>query len=295
MALPSFASPQIKGIAAMIAGALLLSMNDAVSKFLSESYPVGQILGLRHAVALAIILAYVRWTADWRVLRIENRAGQALRGATFVATTAFVVLSLSLLPLATVTAIAFSSPIFVVALSGPMLGERVGVRRWLAVLAGFAGVLLIVRPGTAAFDWLLVLPALAAVCAGLRDGVTRRLSRTDSSVSILFWSTVCVVVASLATVPFGWRPVDAAGAAWFVLNGAFSAGAHFLMIDALRLGDASLVAPFRYSGIVWAALLGLIVWGHVPDGWTLAGTAVIIASGIYIVERESGGARNPRM
>lgn len=283
-------SPQIKGIGAMILGALLLASNDATSKFLSESYPVGQILGLRHAVALAIILAYVHWSAGWQALRIGNRTGQALRSATFVATTVLVVVSLSLLPLATVTAIAFSSPIFVVAFSGPMLGERVGPRRWLAVLIGFAGVLLIVRPGTAAFDWLLLLPALAAVCAGLRDGFTRQLSRTDSSISILFWSTACVVAGTLTTVPFGWQPVDLSGAAWLVLNGALNAGAHFLMIEALRLGDASLVAPFRYSGIVFAALLGLIVWGHVPDGWTLAGAAVIIASGIYIIEREAGAS-----
>lgn len=286
----ALASPQLKGILAMTMGALLLAMNDGVSKYLSETYPVGQILGLRHAIALLLILAYVRCGAGWGALRPTNRMGQAARGAIFATTTGLVVLSLSLLPLATVTALAFSSPIFVVALSGPMLGERVGPRRWIAVLLGFAGVVLIVRPGTAAFDWLLVLPALAAVTAGLRDTVTRQLSRTETSISILFWSNACIVAAAFATAPFGWRPLSSTDALWFLLNGALSAGAHFLMIDALRLGDASLVAPFRYTGMVWAAFIGLVVWGHFPDAWTMAGAAVIVASGIYIVERETRAA-----
>ena len=272
----------------MVGSAALLAMNDAVSKFLSETYPVGQILGLRHTVALLIILAYVHWGPGWAALRVTDRWGQALRALIFVGTTGLIVLSLSVLPLATVTAIGFSSPIFVVMLSGPLLGETVGPRRWMAALLGFAGVLIIVRPGTAGFDWLVVLPALAALVAGLRDSVTRRLSRTETSISILFWSTALVILTSATTAPFGWERVVPQDIVWFVLNGALNAGAHFLMIDALRLGDASLVSPFRYTGIVWAAILGLVVWGHFPDAWSWLGIAVIVASGVYIVEREAG-------
>ncbi|RMF05571.1 MAG: hypothetical protein D6773_05085, partial [Alphaproteobacteria bacterium] len=184
------------GIAAMIAAALLLTLNDAVTKLLTETYSVGQVLTLRQLCSLIVILPYVHWVSGWRALRVANRSGMVIRAVCFIATTGLIVYSFSRLPLALVTAIAFSSPIFVVALSWLFTNERVSARRWFAVLAGFAGVLVIVRPGTADFAPVLIFPVLAALSAGVRDVVTRALSRSDSSISILFWSTLAVVAAS---------------------------------------------------------------------------------------------------
>jgi len=278
---------QLKAIAAMIAGAALLSLNDAVSKYLTESYPVGQIIALRQMCSFLVLIPYVHWVSGWPALKMTNRRGQLVRGFFTVTTMGLIVLSLSLLPLATVISIAFSSPIIVVALSAAFLGETVGHRRWFAVLLGFAGVLVIIRPGGASFHYLLMIPFLTAISAALRDTLTRPLSRTEPSISILFWSSVMVVAAASTTALWGWKPVSPADAGWLLLNGILSAGAHFLMIEALRLGDASLVAPFRYTGLLWALLLGFLIWGQWPDAWTLTGAAILVASGVYIIERES--------
>jgi drug/metabolite transporter (DMT)-like permease len=279
----------MKGVAAMILAALLLTLNDAVSKYLTETYFVGQVIALRQLRSLVVIIPYIHWISGWGTIRVANRGGMALRALFFIATTGFIVLSFSLLPLALVTAVAFASPIFVVALSRAMIGEHVSRRRWIAVLAGFVGVLIIVRPGGAAFDAVLIWPVLAALAAGFRDVVTRRLSRTDSSISILFWSTLAVIAAASLTAVDGWQAVTPAAAGWLLLNGMLGGSAHFLIIESLRLGDASLVAPFRYTGLIWATILGLLIWGQFPDHWTIVGALVLVVSGIYIIEREAHG------
>lgn len=270
----------------MIAGAALLLCNDAATKYLTQSYPLGQVIGLRQATTLLAILPYIFFITGWRALRIVHWQGHALRGALFVSGAFLMVFSLSLLPLTTVIAVNYASPIFVVLLSAPFLGERVSARRWSAVLIGFAGVLLIVRPGSLGFEWILLLPVLTALCNGSRDIVTRRLSRTDNSISILVSSTVIVMLAGLATAPFGWVAVDTRGALLFLLTGLCNAGAHFLMIEALRLGEASLVAPFRYTSFLWAIIFGYLLWGEIPGLWVILGVALIICGGWYGVRGE---------
>ena len=279
-------SDSFKGILAMIVAALLLTLNDAATKWLTETYQVWQVLALRQLCSLLLIAPYVYFVTGWDAVKVTNRPGMALRSLLFVATTGTIVVSFSLLPLALVTAIAFSSPLFVVAFSHLFSDEKVGPRRWLAVLAGFAGVLVIVRPGEAGFEMVLILPVLAAFFAGSRDIMTRGLSRTESSISILLWSNLAVVcVAMIVTTFQGWQAITGAAALLLLVNGALNAGAHFLIIEALRLGEASLVSPFRYSGLIWAIMLGLVIWGDFPDIWTLSGALLLVASGVYIIER----------
>lgn len=285
-------SDSFKGILAMIAAALLLTLNDATTKWLTETYQVWQVLALRQLCSLLLIVPYIHLVTGWGVLKVTNRPGMALRSLLFVATTGTIVVSFSLLPLALVTAIAFSSPLFVIAFSHLFTQEKVGLRRWLAVLAGFAGVLVIMRPGEAGFEMVLILPVLAAFFAGSRDIMTRGLSRTESSISILLWSNLAVVcVAMIVTTVQGWQAITGAAALLLLVNGALNAGAHFLIIEALRLGEASLVSPFRYSGLIWAIMLGLVIWGDFPDSWTLAGAALLVASGVYIIERSPRPAK----
>jgi len=272
----------------MCAGAVLLTGSDAASKYLTQSYPVGQVICLRQAATLLLILPYIHWVSGWRAALPVNVPGQLYRGLLFVVGSAFMVWSLSLLPLTTVIAIVFTSPVFVALLSVPLLGERVGFRRWVAVIAGFAGVLLIVRPGAAGFEWILLLPVMTAFSNGLRDIVTRRLSRTDSSISILLWSTLIVMVAAMVTAPFGWNAVNADGVLWFVIAGACNAGAHFLVIEALRMGEASLVAPYRYTAFLWAVLFGFLMWGEVPGLAVALGVALIVSGGVYAARGETG-------
>ena len=276
----------------MIAAAALLTLNDATSKWLMETYTVWQVLSVRQLFSLLLIVLYIHFAAGWSVITVSNRLGMVLRSLFFVATTGTILVSFSLLPLVLVTAIAFSSPLFVVVFSHLFTDETVGLRRWLAVFAGFVGVLMIVRPGASGFELVLILPVLAALFAGCRDVITRGLSRTDTSLSILLWSNLAVVICALAvTTVQGWQSITDTAALLLLFNGALNACAHFLIIEALRLGEASLVSPFRYSGLIWATILGLVIWGELPDSWTLAGAAILVASGVYIIERAPGASK----
>jgi len=281
-----FKTDATKGICIMTLAAGVLSMNDTATKYLAESYPMGQVLGLRQSAALLVIMAYVWWSDSWDDLRIINRGGQVWRAVAHVGSAVLIIWSLTLLPIATVTAIVFSSPIVVLFFSMRFLDEGVSWQRWVAVVVGFVGVLVIIRPGGVSFEWTLLVAVAAAFVSGFRDLLTRRLSRTDTSISMLFWASVLLVVLSLLTIPLGWEPVTLIGAFWFVINGLLNAGAHFLMIEALRLGDAALVSPFRYTAILWAIITGFVVWHQLPDTFTLIGAALLVISGVLIAHHK---------
>jgi drug/metabolite transporter (DMT)-like permease len=276
------ASAQARGIIAMMISALLLMLGDSISKILLETYPIGQVIAIRQFAALAVIFAWALSVGGPQVLRVVSWQGQLMRGGLFLAGTWFVLTALHLLPLATVTAITFASPIFVAALSVPVLGEKVARRVWIAIIVGFGGVLVMIRPGAASFEWALLLPLIGAAVNGLRDLASRRLSRTDHSLSILFWSTLIVGVGGALMTPFSWLPVGAGTFAWFMLAGVINAGAHFAMIEGLRLGRAAVVTPFKYTGLVWAVLLGALIWNEWPDRWLLLGALIVIGAGIYM-------------
>lgn len=287
MARGSQLSASVRGVVAMVVGAGLLTLNDAVSKYLTEHYPLGQVIALRQAAALLVIMPYAWRVTGLAALRPVNLGGQLFRGLLFVTGTGLILLSLSLLPLSFVTIVLFSSPLFVALLSAPMLGERVDARQWAAIALGLAGVMLIVRPAGIEFQWPVLLPVAAAAVNALRDTFTRRLSRTDSSISVLLWSGVLVLIAGLCTLPLGWKPVDLKGAMWLLAAGILNASAHFMVIEAFRLGNAAVVAPFRYSGMLWAMLVGFLVWREVPDAWMLTGAAIVVCAGVYMVRHEA--------
>ena len=282
-----------RGVAVMICGTALLIGNDAASKYLTETFPVGQVICLRQAAALVAMVPYIVWVSGGASLRVHAWGRQIARGTMLAVSSALMVTGLSLLPLATVTAITFVGPIFVAMMSIPMLGERVNAARWLAIALGFAGVLIAVRPTSAAFEWALLIPLATALASGMRDVMTRQLSRTDTNISILFVSTGMVMLAGLATIPFGWNAVSWSAAGWFLVAGALHAGANFLMIEAFRLGPAAMIAPFRYTSLLWALIIGFAVWGDAPDPWIMAGGAVIVAAGILMLRSEAPVHRAP--
>jgi drug/metabolite transporter (DMT)-like permease len=276
----------LKGLALAVIGVLFLTANDAVSKYLVETYPVGQVICLRQAATLLVILPYAMWVTGWGALRVVSWRGQLTRGLLFAGGSALMVLGLSVLPLATVITIMFASPMFIAAFSAPLLSERVTLNRWVAIIGGFAGVVIVVRPGAAAFEWALLIPVACALVNAFRDISTRWLARTETSIAILLWSTVIVTAVAATTAPFGWQPLTGTATAWFVAVGVFNAGAHFFLIEALRLAEVAVIAPVRYTALIWATMMGFLVWGELPDGWVLTGAAVIVASGIWMVRGE---------
>ncbi len=179
-------------------------------------------------------------------------------------------------------------------MSGPLLGETVTRVRWISAAVGFAGVLIIMRPGGPSFGLALLLPLAAALANVARDMMTRSLAKTETSISILFWSMVLSIVATAATYPFGWTAVAPIDWLWFAVAGLINAVAHFTMIAAFRYADASALSPYRYTSLIWALALGWLIWGHFPDALSLLGAAIIVVAAAAAVPasppRAAGGS-----
>ena len=285
-------SSSVRGIGLMVLGCACLVASDAFSKWLSQSYPIGQIMSVRNVFVLIPILLVVWRTNSFDNLRVTRWGGQMLRAGFHVLSSALFIASVSLLPLADVHAVAFAGPIFIAALAPLLLSEQVGWRRWTAIVVGFGGVLIMLRPTGAGFQLVGLIPVAATLSSALRDITTRHLSRTETSVSMLFVSSVAVIVAGFTTLPFGWEPITLSALGLFVLNGLANGSAHFLIIEAYRHAEAPVVAPFRYSMLLWAALFGFVVWGHLPNIWVVVGAVPVVGSGLYILQREQRLARS---
>lgn len=276
-----------KAVAMALIGGAVLSLNDAIIKTLVATFPIGQVLCIRGLFVAVPILLFAWRAGGLHRLRINSLKGQALRGICVVSSSFLFVAGLSFLPLAEAIAISFAGPLFVTALAPAMLGEHVGWRRWSAVLIGFAGVLFIVRPGVGAMQWAALFPVGAAVAGGMRDLITRKISATETSEAVLLVTTVVVTLAGLATWPLGgWRPIPLHELGLFIASGLLVGLAHFCLIESFRLGEAALVAPFKYGNLLWATLFGFLFFGQWPDWQTLAGAFVVVVSGLYILQRE---------
>jgi drug/metabolite transporter (DMT)-like permease len=276
-----------KGILCMVAGGALITVNDAILKWLSDTYPVGEVMFVR-GIFVSIPIVFLVWRAGGiRSLVIFSWRGHLLRAALVVTGTTLFINGLFFLPLADAIAITFTGPIFVTALAPLLLGEHVGWRRWSAVLVGFCGVLIMVRPTGEAAQWAALFPLVASLTGALRDIVTRRLAFRERSVALLFYTTVAVVLAGLSTLPMGWQPIAAGDLGLFALTGILIGSAHFLMIEAFRFAEAAVVSPFKYFNLIVAVILGFVVWQQLPDAWTLGGAVFVIASGLYILRRET--------
>jgi drug/metabolite transporter (DMT)-like permease len=272
----------------MLVGAAVLTLNDALIKALSATYPTGEMLFIRGVFVWPWILLFTMRSGGLASLRVHNASGQALRGACVIASAFLFITGLRHLTLADAIAVSFTGPLFITALAPLVLGEKVGWRRWLAVLIGFAGVLFMLRPGSAVLQWAIIFPLGAAVCGGLRDLITRRIAGTETTVAVLAVTTTVVLLAGLATAPFiGWVPPRPADITTFAASGALIAVAHTLMIEAFRRGEAALVAPFKYSSLLWATLIGFFMFGEHPDPWTIAGAVIIVLAGLYVLHRET--------
>ena len=234
----------LRGIVLMLAAGFMFVLMDATAKHLAQTYSVTQVAWARyvfHMVTLPVLFGRHRWTA---VLRTPRLGLQLARSVLLLASTFLFFLAVKFIPLADATAIGFVGPLLVTALSVPLLGERVGWRRWAAVIVGFAGVLVIIRPGFGMLHWAVVLPLLVAVCFALYQIGTRVLSRTDGWTTTLFYSASVGVVAMSAAVPFQWRTPDLAGWAAMAFLGLMGSLGHLAMIRAFAAAPASTLAPF---------------------------------------------------
>ena len=273
-------------IATICAGVAFLVANDAIAKLLTERYNPMQIIAIRNILAVPMIAAMVLVLTGPSGLRTRYLRVHALRGVLMLAGAFLYFSALRVLPLAEATALVFSAPIFITALSVPILGERVGPWRWAAVLVGFAGVLVIVQPGSAAFHPASLMVLGTALCYALFMMMARFVGRDEG-----LWSMMLFAVGfpGLYAVPFAvavWTPVAMSDMGLFLAIAVLGSLGITLIGHAFRLAPAAVVAPFDYTALIWASGLGWLIWGDLPGPWTLVGAGIIIGGGLIIVWRE---------
>ena len=278
-----------RGILWMIAATILFADVNATAKYLIQFYEVPQVAWAYFTLFCPLLLVLLKFRL-WRSMATRQAGLQMVRALCLVAAVAFFFTTLLVFPLAESSAVLYTAPIFVCAFSVPLLGERVGLRRWIGVLAGFAGALVVIRPGIGTVRAEALLPFGAAISFALYQIVTRRLSRTDGTMTTLVNTSVyCVVLSSLG-VPFFWTTPDLTGWVLMVNMGVAGGVGQFALIQAYQAAPAATVAPFNYAGLIWATLLGFALFSQFPDLWSVLGALAIIASGLYIVRLE---ARRP--
>lgn len=281
-------SPNLRGGLLMAVAMAAFSVTDVISKFLTAQMNFGEVMLLRGGVAGVLIGAVVLHQRAWRPLRILLMPAVALRIIGEIFGTVLFLAAISRLPLADVSAIVQSQPLAATLAAVLVLGERVGWRRWLAIAAGFVGVLIVVRPGIAGFEPLALLALGSVAFYALRDLATKKIATDIPALFVTFLTTMAIAVAgAIAMVPLGgWsQPSPSAmalltGAAVLILVGYQS------VILALRAADVSAVAPLRYTQLLWAMLFGYVVFGDLPDGAMVLGASVIVVSGLYAFHRD---------
>jgi drug/metabolite transporter (DMT)-like permease len=278
---------RLTGIALMCAAVACFALLDTTAKYLSLSMSTLQIVWARYTGAFLFpFIVSNPWTRPG-LTRTTRPLLQIGRSMLLLGSTLCNFAALRYLQLDEAVALVFSTPFFVAALSWPMLGERVRWRRWSAVAVGFIGVLVIARPGAGSFQPAALLSLSAAGFYALYSITTRILARTDANDTTLFYSNLVGALALLPVVPFVWTtPTDPLVIALMVATGAVGSTGHYCLIAAHRLAPAALLSPFIYTEIVLVIALGFLVFGDVPNRWTLTGAAIVVASGLYILHRE---------
>ncbi len=284
------------GIPLMLAAMVGITLVDATAKHLAVGLNGVQIAwGYFTFIAVTLALGFlVAGVPPRRWLRTRHPGLQALRAALLVGSLSLLFIGLRYLELADATVISFAAPLFMTALSWPVLRERVGPHRWAAVLVGWAGVVIVMRPGLGVMHWAAALPLIGSMFFAGFQLVTRIITAREDHLATLFYTSAGGALLLTLALPFVWQTPDWPTWGWMALSGAIGAAAHFAMINAFAVTEAALLGPFNYSRLLWALLLGWFAFGDLPDGPTLAGGGLIVASGLYVLWRERVNRRPAR-
>ena len=280
------------GIVLMCVGVACLSANDAIAKILTSDYSPLQSLVLRNVMALPVTVVIALLMGGGSALRSHRPVAHLLRGSLWVAATMMFFTSFIYLALAEATALIFVAPFFITLISALFLQEEVGWRRWLAVLAGFLGVLVIIRPGGATFQLISLLPVATAFVYALLMLSARWVDPRESVWTLLVYLTGAGALLSALIVPFVWVPVRLGDLWLFAGIALFGTAGITMMTQAFRVAPAVVVAPLDYTALLWATLFGWLFWRESPDAMTYLGAAIIIASGVFTILREQRQARS---
>jgi drug/metabolite transporter (DMT)-like permease len=279
------------GIACAVIGIAFMALFDAMAKFLGEGYGVVQLVFFRNFFGLLFVLLLVARSGGLGSLKSRHPVLHGLRAAFALGATFTFFIGLQFMPLAEAFALTFTGPIFITVLSIPVLGETVGRRRWTAVLVGFVGVVIMLRPGSEALRVEALLPLTAALCYAFIMLLSRKLSRRESVGAVMFWTAVIGTLVSGAALPFDWLAPTPRDWALFILLGLLGSLTMWFMTLAYRHAPAAVVAPFDYTILLWGLIIGWLVWHELPDPEIWPGAAILIGCGLYITHRETRLAR----
>lgn len=283
---PARADRPFRGIALILASTVFLGASDVTAKYLSATLPSIEIAWVRFMVFALIMVPAMLPGSPLYALRTERPGLQLMRGVALVSSSVFFISGLRFLPIAEASATGFVAPLFVTALSIFFLGERVGVRRWLATAVGLIGVLIILRPGTGAFHPAAFFPIVSALAWACTLIMTRMMSGGEHAITTMTYSSITGVCILSALVPFVWVTPSWNDILFGIFIGVASTAGQWIVVLAFRYADASVLAPFSYIQLLWVSILGFVIFGEVPDIWTVSGAIFIVASGLYTAHRE---------
>jgi drug/metabolite transporter (DMT)-like permease len=288
-------SPQhpARGIALLLLATVFFVLLDATAKHLASRWPVPLLVWVRYTTHCALMIVLLGPRLRWRLLATERPGRQIVRALLLLATTLCIMTALGRMPLAETTAVAFAAPVLVVLLARPLLGEKIGALRWVAVLIGFAGVLLIARPGGGLSATGLAWAGAGAVFLALYQILTRQLSAGENALTMLFYTALVGSLVMTPWLPWIWGGPPPEGLEWVLVlgMGVFGGCGHFLLIRAFREAPASLLSPFSYAQIPVATLFGWVVFQHTPSAEAFVGMAVIAAAGVLLAWDSRPGGR----
>ena len=282
----------IKGIPLAMAAVFCFAIMDTMAKYLGKSYPILALVWARYTVHMLIMLVWLGPSMKFDLVRTTRPMLQILRGLFLVGSTCFFFQALRFMPMAEASAIGFVTPLLVTLFAVPILKEKISRRRWVAVIAGFIGIMIIIRPGSRVFSPAALLPLCTALCFSLYQIITRKVHQENPSTSLFYSALVGSLALSLMLVisHFIFPVTYYAPTAWhgvlILLLGVIGGLGHFVLIRALRKAPASVLAPFYYTQLVWIILFGFVFFGDFPDNWTLLGIIVIVGSGLYVAYGE---------
>jgi len=272
-------------VLAILAGFLFVS-SDTVVKLARQDLHVAMVVWGRFTAHFLLMLFLFPGRKINKLFKVNNFKLVIFRGILLLLCTCLFFTAIGYIGLAEANSIMFISPFFVVALSIPLLKEKVGIRRWSAVIIGFIGIVIILRPGFQEIHWAYFLIIGVAFFFALFTILTRTLSFTETAISMWFYTALVGMVGSSTIVWYYWQTPTLSQSLMLLFIGAIGGGSHYIVIKAYQRASASMLAPFQYFQIIWATIYGLLVFDVAPDGWTWLGTAIIIASGLYVWSRE---------
>jgi len=273
----------MRGILLIVSAVFLFSSMDTLAKLMLKRYPLPPLIWARYSVHLVFMVVLLAPRMGLRLVRTKRPGWQLLRGLLLVASTAFFYLALRHMPLAQAAAITFVAPVLVTALSGPMLGERVAPRQWAAVILGFVGVLIIVRPHGGVVGFGAIFPLITALLFALYQIMTRQLAGRENAFTTLFYTALVGTVASSLALPVAWQTPTAAQAGLMIAIGCLGGLGHFLLIRAVEIASPSTLAPFVYTQLMWSTLLAFVVFHDFPDLGSLVGMLIIVGAGLLAI------------